>query len=105
LYKKCNGFEYEEITRERMDVPGKKQGDPPKSKMVITKKVRKFVVPSDGAIEFYLTNKLPDEYKHKSEVDNKISGSLGLRSDGMTEEDKLALIRKQAEKARKENAE
>jgi transposase-like protein len=98
LYKKCNGFEYDEVTKERMEVKGKNPEDPPKFKMVVTKKVRKFVVPSDSAIEFYLTNHLPDEYKHKSEVNNNINGSLGIRSDGMTNEQKDDLLRKQASK-------
>lgn len=100
LYKRCMGYEYTETTKEPQEAKSDDPSKPGKIKMVITKKVKKQVAPDTGAIEFYLTNKLPDEFKNKSEVNNNISGSLGLRSDGMTEEDKLALIKKQAEKAK-----
>jgi transposase-like protein len=81
LYKRCIGYEYTETTKEPAD---EKTGDPSKpvkTKMVITKKVKKQVAPDTGAIEFYLTNKCPNEYKHKTEVHSNITGDVVVKKE------------------------
>lgn len=101
LYMRCIGYDYTETTREPATEKTADSDKPAKTKMVVTRKVKKHVAPDPTSIQFYLTNHLPDEYKNKSEIDNKISGSLGLRSDGMSETDKDNLIKKQANKLNK----
>jgi transposase len=101
LYKRCIGYEYTEVTKEPVVVTKQVEGQSEKllvdKKMVTTKKVKKQMAPDVNAIEFYLTNKLPDEFKHKSEVNNKISGNLTMRSEGLSEKEKAALIKEVAE--------
>jgi hypothetical protein len=85
LYQKCIGFEYTETTREpalvKKTIDGQNETILQDKKMVITKKVKKFVPPSDNAIEFYLTNTCPDEYKHKTEVHSKITGDINVKKE------------------------
>ena len=67
LLKRATGFYYTEVTREsaRVVVRGEKGvllvNDEPK--MVITKKVRKYVVPDTGAAIFWLKNRNSDRWK------------------------------------------
>lgn len=64
LLRKCRGFEYEEITEEPVWLV--KDGYPAiheDKQMRITKRVRKFVPPSDSAIFYYLGNRAPDKWK------------------------------------------
>jgi hypothetical protein len=73
LVKKCLGFEYEEVTEEAhyihkdgyMAIEEGKQ-------MRVTKRVKKFVPPSDQAIFYYLGNRAADKWRsvnYKSEID------------------------------------
>jgi hypothetical protein len=64
LIKKATGFEYEEITEEPYYIHkdgyiAVQEG----KKMVITKRVKKYVVPSDQAIFYYLGNRAPERWK------------------------------------------
>lgn len=57
LYKRCVGFEYDEVTQEI--------GKDEKGKQVIRKKtVKKHVVPDVNAIRFWLTNREPELWKN-----------------------------------------
>lgn len=57
LYKRCVGFEYDEVTQEA--------GKDEKGKQVIRKKtVKKLVVPDINAIRFWLTNREPELWKN-----------------------------------------
>lgn len=57
LYKRCVGFEYDEVTQEI--------GKDEKGKQVIRKKtVKKYVVPDVNAIRFWLTNREPELWKN-----------------------------------------
>lgn len=57
LYKRCVGFEYDEVTQEI--------GKDEKGKQVIRKKtVKKHIVPDVNAIRFWLTNREPELWKN-----------------------------------------
>lgn len=60
LLKRARGFRYTETTREPAAVADSKTG---KSKMIITKKVSKLVIPDVGAQCFWLKNRHPDRWK------------------------------------------
>lgn len=58
LVKSCRGFEYDEVTvEEKLTRDG--------VVVEVKKVVRKTVPPNATAIMFYLTNRLPDKWKHK----------------------------------------
>lgn len=81
LYKRCIGYEYTEVTKEPVEVPSDDPEKPAKTKMVITKKVKKQVAPDTNAIEFYLTNKLPNQFKHKTEVQSNITADVHMKQE------------------------
>lgn len=57
LYKRCVGFEYDEVTQEI--------GKDEKGKQVVKKKiVKKHIVPDVNAIRFWLTNREPELWKN-----------------------------------------
>ena len=57
LYKRCVGFEYDEVTQE--------VGKDEKGKQVVKKKItQKHVVPDVNAIRFWLTNREPELWKN-----------------------------------------
>lgn len=57
LYKRCVGFEYDEVTQEI--------GKDEKGKQVVKKKiVKKHIVPDINAIRFWLTNREPELWKN-----------------------------------------
>jgi hypothetical protein len=81
LFQRCIGYEYTEVTKEPKDEKPEDASKPIKTKMVITKKVKKQVAPDTGAIEFYLTNKCPNEFKHKTEVHSNITGDVHVKKE------------------------
>lgn len=74
LLKRALGYEYEEITQERAlkkDVKGKPMTDLhgfPVYEMVMTKKVKKEVVPDTTAQIFWLKNRKPEQWRDKRDV-------------------------------------
>ena len=84
LLKRALGYEYEEITQERV-IRKDVKGDPaidlhgfPISEMVVTKKVIKQVIPDTTAQIFWLKNRKPKEWRDKQEI---TSTNLNLNSD------------------------
>ena len=63
LLKRALGYEYDEITKERND----------KGELVVTKVVRKQVVPDTTAQIFWMKNRRPDKWKEKSQVEASIT--------------------------------
>lgn len=59
LLRRALGYEYDEITKERNDT----------GELVITKTVRKQVVPDTTAQIFWLKNRRPSEWKDKTQVE------------------------------------
>ena len=59
LLKRAIGFEYDEITYERTET-----GD-----LVVTKKIRKTVVPDTTAQIFWLKNRKPEDWRDKRQID------------------------------------
>ena len=55
LWKRANGYQYQEVTRETVG-----------NVLVITKVVTKEVVPDVGAIAFWLKNRQPDKWKERN---------------------------------------
>jgi len=102
LYKRCIGYTYEEITKEPVEIPSDDPDKPPKKRMVVTKKVRKQMAPDTNAIEFYLTNKLPDQFKRKTEVQSNVTADVHVKKDvdlsNLTDEE-LDQLEKLLEKA------
>jgi hypothetical protein len=75
LYMRAKGYEYEEITKEpvlRKDSKGNPvldDEDKPIYDMVVTKIVKKNVVPDTTAQIFWLKNRQPDKWRDKQEID------------------------------------
>lgn len=67
LVKRAKGFRFTETTRElQTEIL---EGKTVASKLVVTKKVTKYVPPDTGALKFALTNFAPDRYKERKEID------------------------------------
>lgn len=82
LLKRALGYEYEEVTKERIMRKDEK-GQPitdihgfPCYDMVVTKTVKKEVVPDTTAQIFWLKNRRPDKWRDKQEMQH--SGDMGL---------------------------
>lgn len=81
LYKLAMGFEYDEITEERVFNPLKG-----KFEMVVTKKVHKVALPSTTAQIFWLKNRKPDIWQDRRQLEStealdKLDGILsGIRA-------------------------
>lgn len=75
LLKRALGYEYEEVTQERVlkkDVKGKPMTDSdgfPVYEMVQTKKVTKEVIPDTTAQIFWLKNRKPEQWRDKQDID------------------------------------
>ena len=100
LLKRALGYEYTEVTRERMirkDEHGKALTDIhgfPTYEMVVTKTVKKQVAPDTTAEIFWLKNRKPEEWRDKRDVEH--SGNVTVNNpykDLTTEElKKLAAL-------------
>jgi len=67
LFKRANGYEYEEKTFE-------KRGD----KVVLTKKVIKNMAPDTTAEIFWLKNRQPDKWRDKKEIDANVIAKMSI---------------------------
>jgi hypothetical protein len=74
LFKRATGYEYAEVTMEPVLSIRQKDGVKEKvmmtSEQQVTKTVIKHVPADQGAIEFWLTNREPDEWKKKIDVES-----------------------------------
>lgn len=99
LLKRALGYEYDEVTRERMvkkDVKGEPMTDLhgfPISEMVTTKMVTKQVVPDTTAQIFWLKNRKPEQWRDKRDVEH--SGNMNINNplEGLTTEELKKLIK------------
>lgn len=70
LVKRAKGFRFTETTRElrpaTLDDEGSVLTD---ARLVVTKKVTKYVPPDTGALKFALTNFAPERFKERKELD------------------------------------
>ncbi|KKL47825.1 hypothetical protein LCGC14_2331660 [marine sediment metagenome] len=73
LLQRALGYEYEEIHRERVTI--KVDGGPDRSRMVVTKKIRKHVHPEVIALIFWLKNRCPKEWRDRKALE--ITGEGG----------------------------
>ncbi len=73
LLQRALGYEYEEIHRERVTI--KVAGEPDRSRMVVTKKIRKHVHPEVIALIFWLKNRCPEEWRDRKALE--ITGEGG----------------------------
>lgn len=84
LLKRALGYEYEEVTQERVlkkDVKGEPMTDLhgfPISEMVTTKIVTKQVVPDTTAQIFWLKNRKPHEWRDKRDIEHSGAVNTGL---------------------------
>ena len=62
FFKRVEGYEYEEVTKE----PGKD------GKLVVTKKVKKVMPPDVEAGKFWLKNRMPEEFKDKHDLQHSV---------------------------------
>lgn len=62
FFKRVTGYEYEEVTRE----PGAD------GKLVVTKKVKKFIPPDVEAGKFWLKNRMPEDFKDKHDLQHSM---------------------------------
>lgn len=65
LYKSAMGYDYEEVTEELKWNPSSG-----KYEMMVTKRVKKHVPPSNVAQIFWLKNRKPDVWKDKREIES-----------------------------------
>jgi hypothetical protein len=70
LYKRCIGYSYDEITKERQ--PIYTDGIITGYQMVETKRVTKEVLPDPVSTFFWLKNRRKDQWRDKREVENTI---------------------------------
>lgn len=97
LLKRALGYEYEEVTRERMvkkDVKGDVMTDLhgfPISEMVETKRVKKEVVPDTTAQIFWLKNRKPEQWRDKREITHEGNMNINNPYEGLTKEQLLKL--------------
>lgn len=89
LLKRALGYQYTETTRERLKDPNSGE-----EKMVITKTVKKEVVPDTTAQIFWLKNRRPDKWRDKRDLEH--SGSMNVRNtyETMPEEELMELAKK-----------
>ncbi len=70
LVKRAKGFRFTETTRELAPLAIiEKDGKPVAPKLIVTKKVTKYVAPDTGALKFALTNFAPDRYRERKEIE------------------------------------
>jgi len=90
LLKRALGYEYTEVTKERIMKKDEK-GQPvtdihgfPCYEMVVTKTVKKEVVPDTTAQIFWLKNRRPDKWRDKQEVQHSggIASEINIKIDG-----------------------
>lgn len=90
LLKRALGYEYTEVTKERIMRKDEK-GQPitdihgfPCYDMVVTKTVKKEVVPDTTAQIFWLKNRRPDKWRDKQEVQHSggIASEINIKIDG-----------------------
>lgn len=86
LLKRAKGYNYEEVTHERISDP--ETGD---AKLVVTKVVTKHVAPDVTAIIFWLKNRLPKDWRDKKDIDMR--ADIKNPFDGISTEDIKKLIR------------
>lgn len=70
LYKRANGFYYDEVTHEEIEIkqPGAEVGKKIIVPATLKKVVRKMVVPDTTAQIFWLKNRQPDKWRDKNEL-------------------------------------
>ncbi|BFN03901.1 transposase [Clostridium tetani] len=90
LLKRALGYEYEEVTQERV-LRKDEKGQPitdihgfPLYEMVVTKKVKKEVTPDTTAQIFWLKNRKPMEWRDKRDVEHSgnLSNEVNITIDG-----------------------
>ncbi|WP_368489304.1 transposase [Clostridium sp. BJN0013] len=89
LLKRALGYEYTEVTRERMirkDEKGKVLTDIhgfPTYDMVVTKTVKKEVTPDTTAQIFWLKNRKPEEWRNKRDVEHsgEVTQNINNKTD------------------------
>jgi len=84
--KRCTGFYYNEATREPVTVDeiDPETGDLVKvSKMIVTKRVRKHVVPDAKGCMDWLTNRAPDRWKKSKHVEITGQDAGPVRTESM----------------------
>lgn len=95
LLKRALGYEYEEVTTERVaekDEKGKMLTDIhgfPTYDMVVTKKVKKEVAPDTTAQIFWLKNRKPKEWRDKQDIQHSGEVSQNVSVDGKVDIKKL----------------
>ena len=67
LFQSAMGYEWEEVTEEWKFNPLKG-----KHEMIVTKKVKKRVAPSNAAQIFWLKNRRPDDWRDKRYIEDKV---------------------------------
>jgi len=68
FFKRCTGFAYNETTKEPVEWTNPKTGQQ-ESKMMVTKRVRKMVVPDAKGCMDWLTNRAPDRWRKSKHVE------------------------------------
>lgn len=88
LFKRVTGYEYEEVTKER--IWNEKKG---KYELVETKKVTKRQPPDTTAAIFWLKNRRPDRWRDKQEVNHSGAIDHGVDLKALSLEELRALAK------------
>ena len=84
--KRCLGFRFTEVTREPAVIKKHLDGRPPDvldTKMVVTKKVSKIIVPDGKSCMDWLTNRQPQRWKKVKHVEVTGAGGGPIKTDSL----------------------
>jgi hypothetical protein len=99
LYKRVLGYDFEEITRERLQVGVKDDGSP-RFRMVVTKRVTRHIPGDVSAQQTWLNNRRPDRWRNTARIDLHHSGKVDTRPDySKLNDEELTIARALAAKA------
>lgn len=90
LFRRAVGFEYTEteVTEEQTTMTGVGEGLEIAERPAVrtrTKKTKKTAVPDTTALEFWLTNRKPEEWKRKQEITGKDGGPMEVSIPALEE--------------------
>jgi hypothetical protein len=86
LYKRANGYQYDEQTQEIME-----SAETGKQRLVVTKIVTKEIAPDTGAAMAWLKNRQPQQWRDKQDIES-VNTNMNTDLTNLTPEERRARI-------------